>query len=127
MRDKGQQPKETTPPRMPDITPPVYPSGDYSYTVDLVGSINREIGKLNEAVNGLKEQSKDREKKHDELVREIRAVALDVHGAKSAGKALLWVMSILGAFIGICAGAYLQARFAKRALPPTAISQPSHQ
>jgi hypothetical protein len=113
---KSSPQSATTPEDFPTNPPRQLPSGDYSYTVELVGSINRELGHLAEAVNGLKEQSKDRDKKHDELVKEIRAVALDVHGAKAAGKALLWVVSIIGAILGICAGAYLQAQFPNR--PP---------
>jgi hypothetical protein len=123
---RGTPHSVTTPEDFPTNPPrPQLPSGDYSYTVELVASINRELGHLTEAVNGLKEQAKDRDKKHDELVKEIRAVALDVHGAKAAGKALLWVMSIVGAILGICAGAYLQAQFSKPAAPPTTVSQPS--
>jgi hypothetical protein len=130
MRDKPPKPNQgdATPADFP-IQPHAaqLPGADYSYTVELVGSINRELGQLTEAVNGLKEQAKDRDKKHEDLVKEIRAVAFDVHGAKTAGKALLWVLSIIGTIIGICAGAYLEAQFSKPAPspPPPVAAQPA--
>ena len=59
------------------------------------------VGKLTEAVQALKEQSKDQSKKLDEI-------RMDVHAAKSAGKALLWVVGIFGALLGIVLAAYFR-------------------
>lgn len=96
---------QVTPPRFAETPPPQYlPSGDYSYTVELVGTIQHTLGKLTEAVESLKEQSKEHGKKLDE-------VRMDVHGAKSAGKALLWAVGVVGALLGIILTAYLRQIF----------------
>lgn len=64
--------ESTTPTRYPDIPPPqAHPSGDYSYTVELVATVNREIGRLTEAVNSLKEQSKERDRRLEDLAKTL--------------------------------------------------------
>ena len=84
--------------------------------------MQRTVGQLCEAVNSLKDQSKSSDgkldehaktntSKFDEVLKEIRAVALDVNGAKASVKTLLWVLSIVGGLLGISLGAYLQGKF----------------
>ena len=89
----------TTPEAYP-TTPPVLPSGDYTYTVEIVMNMQQTLGKLTEAVDSLKEQSK-------EQATEIRGIGKDVHAAKV-------VISVVGAlivgaiaFVGWVAKAYL--------------------
>lgn len=65
----------TTPPRFPDTPPSTFPSAEYSYILELVGSIQHELGKLSEAVDSLKSQSRDEAK-------ELKEIAKDVHGFK---------------------------------------------
>ncbi len=74
--------KPSRPPRTAQTTPEDYPttssghpSGDYSYTVELVGTIQHTLGKLTEAVESLKGQSKG----HGEKLEQI---GKDVHAAK---------------------------------------------
>jgi len=95
----------TTPEEFTTASPhSAYPSGDYSYTVELVGSIQNALGKLTEAVDALKEQSKDHGKKIDE-------VRMDVHGAKAVFKTLLWVVGVVGTLLGIILSAYFRQLF----------------
>lgn len=99
------------------------PSGDYAYTVELVGTIQHSLGKLTEAIENLKDQAKERDRKFEDLCKEVQAVGRDVHGAKVAGKALLWVVSVVGALIGIVLGTYLREQFSKPAIPSNAPQQ----
>lgn len=101
-RPPRQRGTPITPENTP-TTPPAlsYPGADYSYTVELVGTIQHELGKLTEAVNSLKEQSKETGKKLDD-------VRMDVHAAKAAGKTLLWVVGIVGTLLGLFLAAYFR-------------------
>ncbi len=89
-REDRERGRETTPPRMADITPPVYPSGDYSYVLEIVMGMQNTMGKLSEAVDSLKAQSKDQGDKLDRI-------GNDVHAAKV-------VMSVVGGIIVLSAG-----------------------
>jgi hypothetical protein len=107
MPDKEGKPTRarasSTPEDFP-TTPPShsgYPSADYSYTVELVGAIQNQLGRLTEAINSLKEQTKEQSKKLDD-------VRMDVHGAKAAGKTLLWVVGVVGTLLGLFLAAYFR-------------------
>ena len=54
------------------------PGADYSYTVELVGTIQHQLGKLTEALDSLKEQSK-------EHGTELKAIGKDIHAVKVVG------------------------------------------
>ncbi len=62
----GKDPAPTVPTKFPDTTP-VFPSGDYSYTVELVGSIQRQLGMLTQAVATLTTESTELRKKVERL------------------------------------------------------------
>jgi hypothetical protein len=95
----------TTPEGFPTVPPSVnYSSGDYSYTVELVGAIQHQLGRLTEAVDSLKEQSKKTSEKLDD-------VRMDVHAAKAGAKTLLWVVGLVGALIGVVLAAYFRKLF----------------
>jgi hypothetical protein len=64
----------TTPEAFPTTTPQL-PSGDYSYTVELVARIENQLGRLAEAIDSLKTQTKEHSA-------ELRAIGKDVHAAK---------------------------------------------
>jgi hypothetical protein len=88
---KGDSPRGAiTPPDFPATPPPPqWPSGDYAYTVDLVGTINNQLGKLTEAVDSLKEQSKEHGK-------EIKIIGKDIHAAKVVGAFLVLSSGFVG-------------------------------
>ncbi len=79
------------PARAPETTPPPYPSGDYSYTLEIVMRMQESIGRLSEAVENLKKQS---ERQGDKL----DLIGKDVHAAKV-------VISVVGGLIVLAAGA----------------------
>jgi hypothetical protein len=82
--------RETTPPRMGKTTPPVYPSGDYTYVLEIVMSMQGTMGKLTEAVDSLKAQSKTQGEKVDQIGK-------DIHAAKV-------VVGFIGGLIAVTAG-----------------------
>jgi len=69
-----------------------------------MGPIQHELGKLAEAVLTLKEQSTENRQKLDD-------VRMEVHGLKSAGKALRWAASIVSGVIGAIAAIILTEYF----------------
>jgi hypothetical protein len=74
-KESGSGPA-TTPARYPEVPPPqVYPSGDYSYILEIVMAMQNTMGKLTEAVESLKAQSS----RHGEKLEQI---GKDVHAAK---------------------------------------------
>jgi len=89
-----RKPPDEVPPSVPtsfpDITPPL-PSGDYSYTVELVGRIQHQLGKLTEAVESMKVQIKD----HGS---EIKDISKDIHTAKTTVKIVGAILAALLAF-----------------------------
>jgi hypothetical protein len=74
-RNEGpRETRSTTPSRIVDTTPPL-PSGDYSYVLEIVMGMQLSVGKLLEAVDNLKEQSKQ----HSE---DLKGIGRDLHAAK---------------------------------------------
>jgi hypothetical protein len=71
---KDQQgPGIQSPPHYPETTPPVTPSGDYSYTVEIVMNMQHTLGKLSEAVDGLKARQAEQGTKLDNLDKKVYA------------------------------------------------------
>jgi hypothetical protein len=92
MAEKGRgEPsrRATTPEDFTTTASSQFSSGDYSYTVELVGSIQNQLGKLTEAVESLKAQAKE----HGD---ELKNIAKDIHAAKM----VISVVGGLALFIG---------------------------
>lgn len=77
------------------------PGADFSYTVEVVSTINSSLGKLTEAVETLKKQIEDHGKKIDD-------VRMDVHAAKAVFRTLLWVVGVVGTLLGLFLSAYFR-------------------
>ena len=92
MADKGKRRTSVTPEEytVPGSSQGPFPSGDYSYTVEIVGTIQNQLGKLTESVDALKTQSKE----HGD---ELRAISRDVHAAKV-------VLSVVGGLVVLVGG-----------------------
>lgn len=89
-----------------DVTipdPPRLPSGDYSYTVELVGSIQHQLGRLTQAVESLTSKSGENEK-------ELKKLSQDVHTAKTLVKVLGGLILLVCGFIAWTADTYLSMR-----------------
>jgi hypothetical protein len=77
----------------------------------LVAGINHALGKLTEAVDSLKEASKEHGKKIDD-------VRMDMHAAKASGRTVLWVVGVVGTLLGLFLAAYFR-QLLSGAAPPT--------
>ena len=91
-REKPGAPSSPTVPSDYPVTSP-FPSGDYSYTVELVGTIQNQLGKLTEAVETLKAQTADHGNKLSEIGK-------DIHAAKTTLKIVGAIIAALLAFAG---------------------------
>jgi hypothetical protein len=89
----------TTPEAFP-TTAPQFPSGDYSYTLEVVMGMQATLGKLTEAIDTLKGSIRAQGDKLD-------SVARDVHTAK----VVMWVVVGLMGFFGTIGGIALKAFF----------------
>jgi hypothetical protein len=93
-RGESRPARDQVTPRLPETTPPpVVPSGDYTYTLEIVMNMQLAMGKLMEAVESLKSHSRD----HGDKLEEVRR---DVHGAKVALRVIAAVAVALSAFVG---------------------------
>jgi len=92
--------KTTTPEDSP--TQPSLPSGDYSYTLEIVMNMQRSLGSLLEAVNSLKEDSK-------EYRAELKTLGKEFHGAKVGVRWVIGVCLGFGSLIGWAISTYISA------------------
>lgn len=90
---RSQHSEPTTPEEYLTTGSSRFPSGDYSYTVELVGTIQNSLGRLTESVDALKELSK-------EHGREIGDLKKDIHAAKTTLKVVGVVVAALLTFAG---------------------------
>ena len=109
--------RATTPEGFPTTASSQLPSGDYSYTVELVGTMQNTLGKLTEAVEGLKEQTKQNNT-------EIRAISQDIHTAKTMMKVVGAIMAAALAFAGWAINKTVDTVMEISQQPPTALSAP---
>lgn len=105
-REDRERNKDVAPSRLPDVPPPVYPSGDYSYVLEVVMKMQDTLGQLREAVGSLKEQSRQHGEKLDQIGK-------DVHAAKVTMGVLVGVLLTGAALIGWVVTTYIAAHSAK--------------
>jgi len=100
-RGGAEQPaRSTTPENYTTTASSNLASGDYSYTVELVGTIQHQLGKLTEAVEALKSQVSEQGK-------EVRATAKDVHAAKVVVGVVGSLLLLGFGFVGWLVNTYL--------------------
>ncbi len=95
------------PPRHFAETTPQLPTGDYSYTLEIVMQMQRSMGKLEEAVGALKDQLKAHDTKLDGVGKEVQGIAKEVHGANVAIRVAIAIMTAVFAVAGFALKAYL--------------------
>ncbi len=78
-------------------------SGDYSYTADLIGSMQNQLGKLTQAVESLTEQSR-------EHGNELKNLSRQIYAAKVAAGVLGGLLLLIGSFIAWIVNAYISTR-----------------
>jgi hypothetical protein len=116
-KEPGKTPRlsksvSTTPEDFPVTSPGGYPSGDYSYTVELVGTIQHQLGKLTEAVETLKAIS-------TEHGRKLADISGDIHTAKTTLKIVGGILAAVLAFAGWVGNKAVDA-YVESHRPPTA-------
>jgi hypothetical protein len=77
------------------------PSGDFAYTVEVVATINRELGRLTEAVESLKSQAV----KHGDKLEQF---GKDIHAAKVVVGFVGGLIVLAGTFLGFTINALVQ-------------------
>ena len=101
MPDPGKRSRNpTTPEDFPTTSPP--PSGDYSYTLEIVMHMKESMGRLLEAVDSLKTDSK-------ELRGEVSKLGKDIHAAKVVFGVVGTLIAAGVAFIGWLITTYISA------------------
>ena len=108
-----RQGRQTTPEDFPVQSPP--PSGDYSYTLEIVMQMQVTMGKLLEAVETLKSDSREHRN-------ELKTIGQDIHGAKVALRWVIGVCVALSGAIGWVAKAYLDQLARSESLPAKQIA-----
>jgi hypothetical protein len=89
-REEKGRGKEIVPPSLGTTTPPpTYPSGDYTYVLEIVMNMQNTMGKLTEACESLKTASKS----HGEKLEQI---GKDVHAAKVVGGFVALIAAVIG-------------------------------
>jgi hypothetical protein len=101
-REPQKPPRAPTVPQDFPATPPPHSSGDYSYTVELVATMQHSLGKLTEAVESLKGQSKEDGK-------ELKEIGKDIHAAKIVGGFIVAASGFLGFIVKMLVD-YLKGR-----------------
>jgi len=91
-KEDRERTKDTIPSRLPETTPQVFPGQNYDFTLQAVFEMQKTVGKLTEAVETLKDQSKHHGDKLDKI-------GNDVHAAKVVLKI---VGAAIVAFIAFC-------------------------
>lgn len=71
--NRGSGGDQVSPPRYPETTPPPQPSGDYTYTLEIVMRMQETMGRLTEAVDGLKKEQSEQRAKLDTIGKQIYA------------------------------------------------------
>src|ERR1700722_18310882 len=92
-KEERERGRETTPPRLPDTTPQSFPSGDYSYVLEIVMNMQSTMGKLSEAIDSMKSQAKTHGEK-------IENIGKDIPAAKVVMGVIGGIVALVGAFLG---------------------------
>jgi hypothetical protein len=98
---KKEERPASVPTSFPDITPP-FPSGDYSYVLEIVMRMQETMGGLKEAVAALKDQSKSQGEKID-------AIGKDVHAAKVVISVVGGLIVLIGGIVAWLISTYISA------------------
>lgn len=72
-RDDKERSRESTPPRLPDTTPQVYPGQNYDFILQSVFEMQKTLGQVTQAVNTLTEQQKTFASKLEKISHQVYA------------------------------------------------------
>jgi len=89
-----------TPEEYSTVSSSSFPSGDYTYVLEIVMRMQESMGRLTEAVGSLKEQSKAHGEKLDQVTK-------DVHAAKVVVGAVGGLIVIIGGIVAWLINTYI--------------------
>ena len=95
----------SVPTSFPETTPTL-PTGDYSYVLEIVMRMQESVGRLTEAVNSRKDQSKTQGEKLDNIGK-------DVHAFKVAVNVIGGLIVLVGGVIAWLVNTYISTHPAK--------------
>ena len=102
-RQEAESGQSATPEDVAVPEPTSFPSGDYSYTVELVGSMQNQLGKLTQAVESLTGQS-------GEHGNELKNLSKQVYAAKVVAAVLGGFILLICSFIAWIVNTYISTR-----------------
>lgn len=94
-REDKERSRETTPPRLPDVQPQVYPGQNYDFTLQAVFEMKGTMGELKHAIETLTTQSREDSKKLNHISHVVYAVGAVVTVLGTIGGIILrevWVL-----------------------------------
>ncbi|MBZ5605776.1 MAG: hypothetical protein LAO79_26035 [Acidobacteriia bacterium] len=105
----GEKPSKrasVTPEEYSVASPASLPSGDFSYTLEIVMRMQESMGRLTEAVASLKDQSKSHGEK-------LEAIGKDVHAFKVTVSVVGGLIVIIGGIIAWLVNTYISTHATK--------------
>jgi len=105
-REDRERGREAPPQRMAETNPPTIPMVDYSFTLQAVMDMQKSVGKLTEAVESLKDQSKRQSDKLDQIGK-------DVHAAKVVVSVVCGLIIVAASLLGWVITTYISAHPAR--------------
>ena len=70
-REDKERGRETSPGKLPDTTPQVFPGPNYDFILQIVFEMQKTVGQLTQAVNTLTDQQKSLSEKLDKISHKI--------------------------------------------------------
>ena len=99
-KERTSQRRPTTPEEYSTFASSSPPGGDYKLTVDMVGTLQNQLGRLTEAVEGLKATSKEHSS-------ELKQIGKDIHAAKVVAGVLGGLILLVASFIAWLVNTYV--------------------
>ena len=91
-----QSSSDIAPSQFPSTTPPVYPSSDYSFTLQAIMEMQKTLGQLTQSVTTLTEESKKRGDILDKISQKVYAaqvvIGIAVVVLGGVGSALIYLL-----------------------------------
>lgn len=87
-KEERERGREGTPPRLPEITPPVFPGRSFDFTLQGIFEMQKTLGELTQAIKTLTEESKESRKTLSRLSHIIYAAG-----------AVITVLGVIGGWV----------------------------
>lgn len=115
---RGSGGEQVSPPRFPETPPPPTPSGDYSYTLEIVMRMQETMGRLTQSVTDLKESVKELKADQKEHGEKLDGIAKKIYAAVA-------IIGVVAFFLQLFGPAIVSTLTPSPTPTPTAHQQPS--